>query len=1036
MLTPMRPNLSVVCLLWKSAWPAVLPRPALAALLLAAQLAPLTGLRAAEPGLLAHWTFDEGTGNLAKDISAHGHDAVLKDVEWVRSPRGHALRFDRKGSVARYGGLESMNLSGDLTLAIWVKTDATVEPEKTHLIFGDSGRGAERNLSLYLDGRGGLHFGWADGKNADGLEAPATSLNGMWKHVAVVADSRARLVTMYMDGREVAHKTMTLPISKAPAKERLTGWFHNGFFQGELDDIRLYNRALTAEEIQGLFASQADVQVEATRILLDGSRTEPHGIVSATFRNWSKQSRVLEVSGPADKREFALEPGAATEVRLGEVVLQPMWRKRNDQFIFEKQEDGAVSVAVRGREGTDRMTSGLPRQTIVEPLRVRVKDPWQQKMTPGKTARVELDVRITLPAEQLRQGSLRVRLFSRETRQEALTLQIGSPQASQALTLDARALPWGAYDLHAGFHDQAGREVVSVKRPATILPEGKQQIRVLNNFVSELMDARASGLLRSNHIEFMNPRDGWVWFAAEGQCRLSLGDDRVLAAEEGKPAVEAMRLLPAGRHVLAVSGTLSELHVRAVPALTYNLYPSVPKITPFGAHTWERLRKHTLPNSNMIESPLVDVPEQKEWTTQGKKWLANVQAPGLLDTKEWTMERLGELWLRPGMSTAWPERPGLELAKLSGMQVDEYYTRAKSTRAMVPLVRSLARFAEMPEADGKFWIPFTAGMYGTTPDNLLMPTVLGAGWPFAEEVHVGEDPTEAEALASIRRHFHDIAEGYEAAHPGAVRRMSFTLMNSCLPNCSANRSPQADFRIHLDMQMQLLAGDAAFFGLWGVQPYRSNYVDEEILSCMGRLLRHYCIEGKTTRMLGDPYELRHLTDPDFEKGAAHWQVTAAEDGTVGAGRFTGYGNLEGRYPRGDAGDTFLRMRRSAKRANVVSQRAQGLQPGRLYSLKLITADHGDLLAGRSTEARQTISIALEGAEILPGGFSHPFCSSTEVKPFTAKQPLWMTYHWLRFRATGPTANLSISDWARPDAPGAAVGQEVILNFVELQPVLE
>jgi hypothetical protein len=1008
-----------------------------AAIVLAPLLTPLAALRAAEPGLIAHWAFDEGTGNVAKDLSEHGHDAVLKNVEWVPSPRGHALRFGSKESVARYGGLDSMNLSGDVTLAIWVKTDATVEPGKTHLIFGDNGLAVERNLSLYLDGRGGLHFGWADGRNTDGLDAPAARLNGMWKHVAVVADSRARQATMYMDGVAVAHKPMALPISKAPVKERLTGWFYNGFFQGELDDIRLYNRALTAEEIQRLFASQADVQVDAPKILLDGSRSEPHGIVSATFRNWSKQPQVLEVSGPAAaKRELALEPGAATEVTLGEVVLQPMWRKRNDHFIYEKKEDGAVSVAIRGREVVERMTPGLPGQAIVEPMRVQVKDPWQQKMTPGKTARLELDVQIAVVAEQLRQGTLRVRLVSRETGQETLTLQMKSPQASQSLTLDVRALPWGAYDLQASFHDRAGREVVSVTRTATILPDGKQQIRVLNNFVSELMDARAGGLLKSNRVEFMNPRDGWVWFSAAGNCALALGDDRVLAAEEGKPAVEAMRLLPAGRHVLRVSGTPSDLNVRTIPALVYNLYPSSPKIAPFGPNTWERLRKHTLPNNNMIESPLVDVPEQKEWTGQGKKWLVDVQAPGLLDTKDWTEEKLLELWLKPGTSTAYAERPGLELAKVSGMQVDEYYTRAESTRIMVPLARSLARFAEMPDSAGKFWIPFTAFTYGATPDNLLMPTVLGAGWPLSEEVYSGEMPTEAENLSSIRAQFRNVAESYETTHPGAVRRMIFTLMNAYLPNCTANRYPQADFRVHLDMQMELLASDPAFFGLWGVQNWRSNYIDEEILNCMGRLLRHYCIEGKTARMSSDPYELRHLTDPDFEKGTAHWQVSAAEDGAVGIGQFTGYGNLEGRYPASAAGDTFLRMKRSAKSANVVSQQVQGLKPGQLYSLKLITADYGDLRTGKSRKATQNVSITIDGAEILPGAFSYPFHNSHELKPFTTKTPLWMTYHWLRFRAAGPTANLSISDWAKPDAPGASIGQELILNFVELQPVLE
>jgi hypothetical protein len=48
----------------------------------------------------------------------------------------------------------------------------------------------------------------------------------------------------------------------------------------------------------------------------------------------------------------------------------------------------------------------------------------------------------------------------------------------------------------------------------------------------------------------------------------------------------------------------------------------------------------------------------------------------------------------------------------------------------------------------------------------------------------------------------------------------------------------------------------------------------------------------------------------------------------------------------------------------------------------------------------------------------------------------MTYHWLQFRAQGPTAKLTVSDWAKPDALGGPVGQEIIYSFVEVQPVLE
>ena len=1004
--------------------------------LMALLLARLAVLEAGEPALVAHWTFDEGRGAVAKDTTGNGHDAMLKNVEWVPSPRGHALRFDSKESLARYGQVDSMNLSGDMTLAVWVKTDATVEPDLTHLIFGDTGPGVERNLNLRLDGRGGLRFEWADGKHCDWLIVPAMHMNGSWKHVAVVADSQARQVAMYVDGAAVTRKRMALPISKAPVKERRTGWFYNGLFQGELDDVRLYNRVLTADEIQQLFEAQADVQAGVPTVLLDTSSSEPRGIVSATFHNWSKRPRQLELNGSAPaKRQVTLEPGATMEVKLGAVALKPVWHKRNDLLLCDQNKSGTALVTVRRGDAVERIRVPLTAQSLLEPMRVQVKDPWQRQMAPTKTARLELDVRLAISAEQLQQGTLRLRLVSRETGQEALSRQIKAPRSQQSLELDVRELPWGAYDLQASFHNHVQHEIVRVRRTATILPGGQQQVRVLNNLVSELMDARARGLLGSRRIEVMNPRDGWVWFSAAGNCALSLGNDRVLAAKTGEPTVEAMRLLPAGQHTVQVSGTPTELIVRAIPALVYNVYPSGPQIAPFGANTWDRLRKHTLPNANMLESPLVDVPEQKEWTAQGKLWLANVQAPGLIDTKEWTEEKLLQVWLKPGTSTAHAERPGLELAKISGMQVDEYYPGAKSTRFIVPLARSLARLAELPKAAGKLWIPFTAGKYGATSDNLLMKTVLGAGWPFAEEVYVGEMPTEAENASSIRSRFLGVAESYENAHPGSLRRMIFTPMYSYLPYCSANRFPQADFRVHLDMQMQMLATDPAFFGLWGVQPYRSNYVDEEILNCMGWLLRHYCIQGRTTRLLSDPYELRHVTDPDFEQGAAHWQVDAAEKGAVVAGQSAGYGTLQGRYPGGPFGDTFLRLQRSARRPNVVSQQLQALEPGRLYSLKLITADDDDLCKGQSRKITQAVSITFEGAEVLPGGFSYPFRSHRAVKSFTAKSPLWMTYHWLCFRPNGPTAKLLISDWAKPDAPGGPTGQRVVCNFVEVQPVL-
>jgi hypothetical protein len=987
-------------------------------------------------GLVAHWTFDEGSGNVARDSTGNGHDAALQGVDWVPSPRGQALRFDSKEDAARYGNTASMDMEGDVTLALWVKVDPTVNPETCHLLFGDTGVAVERNFSLYLHGPGVLRFEWTDGKTVAPLLAPASLLNGTWKHVVVVANSTARHAAMYIDGERVAEMPMPVPITKTVFKERLTGWFYNGFFTGELDDVRLYSRALAVAEVKRLFAVEADVQIGTGRLVFDGTAAEPCGLAPLQLRNWSKQPRRVELSGAAaGPREILLEPGAQAEVSLGQVPLKPVWSRRTDLFIVaDTGPANRLTMTVQRGAVADTQPVILGAELAVEPLRVVVDDPWQAKLAPGKTARVRVDVKLALPARQLGDGVLELRLRSRETGKECLARQIKAPAESLTLTLDVKSLPWGAYDLDASFRTQAGGVPTSTRRLVTILPGGVQQIRVLNNLVSELMDARPRGLLGQPRIEFMNPREGWVWFRAAGDCSVRLKSDELLAAKSGQAAVEAMRLLPAGKHVMQVSGTPADLVVRAIPALVYNVYPSGPQIAPFGSHTWERLKPYTLPNTNMIESQVVDTPEQREWQAQGRMWICNVQAPGLIDKTEWTVEKMLEVWLNPGKATAWNERSGFTLDKFSGVQVDEYYPGGAANQHGLTTALSIARAAEHPAYAGKLWIPFAVNMYGNPTDELLMKTSLGSGWPFSVEVYEAERATEKENLASLRGRFLGVASAWEQAYPGSMRRAIFTPMYAYLPYCTTNCYPQADFRVHLDLQMQLLANDPALFGLWGVQPYRSNYVDEEILNCMGMLLRHYAIEGKTARMLSDPYELRHVTDPDFAAGTARWQLAPAEEKGISAGTFVGYGELQGRYPVGTMGDTFLLMTRSAKAPNAISQQLQGLQAGRLYSLKVLTGDYGDLQAGKSRKDQQALTIALEGAEVQPGGFSYPFKSCRGPKPFTAKEPFWMTYHWLRFRAQGPTATLRLSDWAKPGEPGGPVGQQTMVNFVEVQPV--
>jgi len=246
-----------------------------------------------------------------------------------------------------------------------------------------------------------------------------------------------------------------------------------------------------------------------------------------------------------------------------------------------------------------------------------------------------------------------------------------------------------------------------------------------------------------------------------------------------------------------------------------------------------------------------------------------------------------------------------------------------------------------------------------------------------------------------------------------------------------------DFKSHLDMQFRMLATDRVFFGLYGVQPYRSNYVDPDTLFWTGRLMRHYCIEGRTERLSSDPYELSHVLNPDFDDGTAHWQLRPAEAGTIVARTRPGYGVLQGRYnAKGGQGDHFLLMKRSGRGPNAFSQEMKGLRPGRLYSLRMYTGDHQHLQAGTSRKGPHTVSIRLDGVDVLPGekhAFQYPFPSFRSTGPFNRKHQFWMGFHWRVFRATAKTPRLTVTDWKSDREPGGPVGQTLMFNFIEVQP---
>ena len=131
---------------------------------------------------------------------------------------------------------------------------------------------------------------------------------------------------------------------------------------------------------------------------------------------------------------------------------------------------------------------------------------------------------------------------------------------------------------------------------------------------------------------------------------------------------------------------------------------------------------------------------------------------------------------------------------------------------------------------------------------------------------------------------------------------------------------------------------------------------------------------------------------------------------------------------------ILVTERSAEKPNAFGQTIKDIEPGRLYSLRMITTDYGELVAGKSREQKHGVYVKIAGAEMLPDKrFQYVYPHRRNVETFTMANKAWMNFHWLVFRAKGTEAELAISDWTEDGKPAGPAGQRIAFNFIQIQP---
>jgi hypothetical protein len=212
----------------------------------------------APPELLGHWKLDDGEGMVAVDSSGNGNDGVLVgDPQWVAGMLDGALDFDGDGDYLDCGDDPSLNVTDAVTVSAWIKLSAPASDIKVG--GNQDGSNGGYKMSLYSDK---VEFEIRTAANSAILNrsvAGGTELAvDVWYHVAGVYSLARGYIRTYVDGvldRELL-TTEALGASTGTFKigcEPFTPDSYN--FTGIVDDIRVYDQALTEGKVKEVMAA-------------------------------------------------------------------------------------------------------------------------------------------------------------------------------------------------------------------------------------------------------------------------------------------------------------------------------------------------------------------------------------------------------------------------------------------------------------------------------------------------------------------------------------------------------------------------------------------------------------------------------------------------------------------------------------------------------------------------------------------------------------------------------------------------------------
>jgi len=261
-----------------------------------------------ETGLVASWHFDEGLGTAVLDSSGNDNTGTLQgDTHYVDGKYGQALSFDGSGDYVDCGNDVNLDVN-EFTIEMWIRSaEDLTSALSDHRVFADKSQGGNVGFRIVYNETGALFIDTDRNEGTGGRASYACSLDeDVWYHIIGTRNSANELF-LYLNGEYKASDTAQM--SSSAAKNL---WIGNGmtnrYFNGTIDEVRIYNRALSADEIKAHYDANAKLNHGDIRFTDSASFEESEW--SSSFSYWQEKDgtfwvNVLEIPAGSSKTIYA-----------------------------------------------------------------------------------------------------------------------------------------------------------------------------------------------------------------------------------------------------------------------------------------------------------------------------------------------------------------------------------------------------------------------------------------------------------------------------------------------------------------------------------------------------------------------------------------------------------------------------------------------------------------------------------------------------------------------------------------------------------